>query len=321
MIFSFFRHLFWLITTLFILSSISYAILIRDPLNEILTTPNFFSGYIFYLQNLVNGDFGISYTGGESLKTLALTQLPATLALCICAIVLAILFGIPLGLLGALNSKYLCGKAIRSMSSLGLSIPVFWLAPIVLYLSAIQSWEISAIGQYNLLYEIKPITGFHVIDVWFIEHPYRIKVIQNVFQHLVLPTLVLSILPMMEITNIVQQRAEYLFEQNFVKTANTRGWSRGRVLRKYILRNTLPLLVPQMTRLFTLVIAQCMLVEETFGWSGIGRWLITAVGQQDYNSISAGVIIIGLCIITVNLLVTGLMFLLDPLNKKGWYAK
>ncbi|KKB00594.1 hypothetical protein Z012_11260 [Avibacterium paragallinarum] len=64
-----------------------------------------------------------------------------------------------------------------------------------------------------------------------------------------------------------------------------------------------------------------MLVEKTLGWSGIGRWLINAVTQQDYNSISAGIIVIGLCIIIVNLFTEILIFILDPLNKKGWYAR
>ena len=200
-------------------------------------------------------------------------------------------------------------------------MPVFWLAPILLYVAAIYNWEISAIGQYNLLYEIKPITGFPMIDVWFVEQGYRLKVIQNVYQHLALPTIVLMILPTMEMMRLVQQRAEQIFNQDYSKIATTRGWSKAKVLRLYVLRNTFPLIVPQMPRLFTLVIAQCMLVESSLGWPGIGRWLIDAVNQQDYNAISAGVIVIGLCIILIKLLAEALSFVLDPLNKKGWYAK
>ncbi|WP_032093716.1 MULTISPECIES: ABC transporter permease [Pasteurellaceae] len=321
MIFSFFRHLFLLCITLLIISIISYTVLMRDPLNEVFATPYFYSGYLLYIQNLLQGDFGISYNGGESLKDLILTVLPPTLELCFCAILLAIIFAIPLGVIGAINSKNVYGKSIRAISSIGLSIPVFWVAPILLYFSSIHNWEISAIGQYNLLYEIKPITGFPIIDVWFINEPYRIKIIQNVLQHLVLPTLVLTILPTMEIMRLVQTRAEYLWQQNYIKITVTKGWSSCKILRRHILRNTLPLLVPQMPRLFTLVMAQCMLVEGTFGWPGIGRWLIDAVGMQDYNSIAAGIIVIGLCIIVINLFAEILTFMLDPLNKKGWYAR
>ena len=321
MIASLFRRAFLISVTLFILSLVSYLILMRDPLNQALAEPYFYSGYLYYIKMLSQGDLGITYNGGDSLYSLILTVLPPTLELCFVAMFLSFLFGIPLGLLGALNSRKLFGSGISAVTSLGISLPVFWLAPILLYFSAIYQWEISAIGQFNLLYEIPQVTGFAIIDVWLVDQPYRIKIIQSVLQHLILPTLILAISPTMEISRIVQQRAEYVFKQNYVKVAVTRGWSTFKILRKYVLRNTLPLLIPQLTRLFTLVLAQCMLIENSFGWPGIGRWLIDAVGQQDYNSISAGVIVIGLCIIFINMLNEFFAFLLDPLNKKGWYAR
>ena len=88
----------------------------------------------------------------------------------------------------------------------------------------------------------------------------------------------------------IQQRADYLLQQEYAKVAVTRGWSKWTILKRYVFRNTFPLLIPQLTRVFTLVLTQCMLVENVLGWPGIGRWLIDAVTQQDYNSISAGVV-------------------------------
>lgn len=315
------RQIALLLVSLLGLSLLSYIILLQDPLNDILAEPNVLVGYSNYLQTLLHGDLGITYNGGDELKSLLFTVLPPTLQLCISSLFFASIFGIPLGFIGAMNSHNFLGSSIRNISALGLSIPVFWIAPILLYVSAIQAWEISAIGQYNLLYEIQPVTGFPIIDVWFIDQPYRIKVVQNVLQHLVLPTLVLTILPTMDITRLVQQRAEFVFTQNYVKVAGTRGWSQLRILFTYVFRNTFPILIPQMPRLFILVLTQSMLTESTFGWPGIGRWLVDSVNLQDYNSISVGIIAIGLCIIVVYLISTMLTFLLDPFNKKGWYAR
>jgi hypothetical protein len=64
-----------------------------------------------------------------------------------------------------------------------------------------------------------------------------------------------------------------------------------------------------------------MLVETALGWPGIGRWLINAVAEQDYNSIAAGVIVIGICIILIDTLIKSITFILDPFKKKGWYAR
>ena len=305
------RHVIWVSILLLILSVLSFVILMRDPLNTDLVTNNIYSAYYHYLTSLLQGDLGITYNGGESLKDLIFTVLPPTLELCFTALLLACILGIPLGVLSAVYNQRVFSRTLQSISNVGLSIPIFWFAPILLYVAAIQSWEIAAIGQYNLLYEIKPITGFPIIDVWFVDVPYRTKIVQNVLQHLALPTLVLCILPTMEFIRIIQQRADYLLQQEYAKAAATRGWSKWAILRRYVFRNTFPLLV----------LTQCMLVETVLGWPGIGRWLIDAVTQQDYNSISAGVVVIGICIIIIDTFAKLLMFVLDPLNKKGWYAR
>ncbi|OOF70239.1 ABC transporter permease [Rodentibacter caecimuris] len=321
MFFSALRHLIWISILFIILSFLSYLILLREPLNAEAMSTHFYFNYINYIKQLLQGELGITYRTGESLLTQILTVLPPTLELCFSALLFAFIIGVPLGVLSAVYNRRIFAKAVQSLSYLGLSIPVFWLAPILLYFSAIYSWEISALGQYNLLYEIKTVTGFPVIDMWFLDIPYRIKIMQNVMQHLALPTLVLSILPMMEIIRIIQQRAEFILNQNYAKVAVTKGWSKWKILHQYVFRNSFPLLVPQMTRVFTLVLTQCMLVETTLGWPGIGRWLIDAVNYQDYNSISAGIIVIGVCIIIIDTITKFISFILDPLNKKGWYAR
>ncbi|MDO4430537.1 MAG: ABC transporter permease subunit [Lonepinella koalarum] len=321
MIISLMRRLILTLLTLIVLSLLSYHILLRDPLNQVFSQPHFYSGYLTYVSNLLSGDLGITYNGGKSLLNIVLTVLPPTLELCFSALLIAVLFGFPLGFLGAIHRQNSFGKTINVISSLGISVPVFWIAPILLYLSALYRWEISAVGQFNLLYEIPTISGFAIIDVWFINVPYKIKVIQNVLQHLVLPTLVLAITPTMEITRLVQQRAIWVLNQNYVKVAGTHGWSIWSIFKRHLCRNTLPVIIPQMSRLVVLVLTQCMLIESIFGWSGIGRWIIDSVNQQDYNSISVGVIVIGLFIILVNTLTDLICFLLDPFNKKGWYAR
>lgn len=321
MLFTLFRRILLILVSLILLSIVSFAIFMRDPANQVFSGPHFYSGYADYVRSLLHGDLGITYNGGDQLLSVILTVLPPTLELCFMAILLGLLFGIPLGFLGAFYRNRPCGKLINGISSLGMSLPIFWIAPILLYLAAVYRWEISAVGQVNLLYEMKPITGFAVIDVWFMDAPYRTKVVQNILQHLALPTLVLMITPIMEITKIIQQRAEWVMSQNYVKLPIARGWSAFKVLRYYLLRNTLPLLIPQLPRLITFILAQCMLIEGTFAWPGIGRWLIDAATHQDYNAIAAGVIIIGLFIMIINFLAELFMLLLDPLNKKGWYAR
>lgn len=315
------RRSFLTLMTLIILSFISYHILMRDPLNAILAKPHFYSGYLNYVQRLFYADFGISYLDGQPLLNQILAVLPATIELCIFALFFAILFGLPFGFIGAFYSKQWLGKTIRFGSSFGISLPIFWIAPIVLYFAASHQWEISAIGQYYPLYQIKPVTGFTAIDVWLGDYDYQMKIIQNVFQHLALPVLVLMIAPLMEIVQLTQSQAEKVLAENYVKVAETRGWSKLKIARLILFRNTLPPLIPQLTRSFTMLLAMCMLIENIFNWPGIGQWLINAVEQQDYNAISAGMMAIGLLIILINLISGLLVFVLDPFSRKGWYVR
>lgn len=320
MILSLIRRSFLTCISLLVLVLISYQIMLKDPLNHTLGG-GWFTGLIHYTQDLISGNFGISYNGGESLRLQILSVLPATLELCILALLFAVILGIGLGLLGAYYADSWFGKTSRAISSLSLAIPIYWVSPILLYLAATNHWAISSVGQYNLLYDIKPITGFPLIDMWFIDQPYKIKIIQNVLLHLALPTLVLMITPLLEITRLTQQRAELIFAQPYIKVAETRGWSKLKILRLYVLHNTLLALIPQFIRTFTLTFALCMLIENIFSWSGIGQWLISALAEQDYNSVAIGVLVIGIIVITINLIASFATFLLDPFNRKNQYAR
>lgn len=102
----------------------------RDPLNADLVTNNIYSAYYHYLTSLLQGDLGITYNGGESLKDLIFTVLPPTLELCFTALLLACILGIPLGVLSAVYNQRPCARALQSISNVGLSIPIFWFAPI-----------------------------------------------------------------------------------------------------------------------------------------------------------------------------------------------
>lgn len=110
MIIALLRQVFLVFLTLLILSLLSYMILIQDPLNEELMQPTLLQGYISHITHLLQGDFGITYNGGDSLNAIIQTVLPPTLELCFSAILLAVLFGIPLGLMGAMKSHTFLGR-------------------------------------------------------------------------------------------------------------------------------------------------------------------------------------------------------------------
>lgn len=303
--------------TVIILSIISYSILLRDPIYYI--ESNVIDAYWGYLQDILRGNLGVSHNTGEPLFQQILHVFPASLSLVASAILLALIFGIPLGFLAVVQRKSVLGKLLLSIGSLSLAVPVFWLAIVLLAYTSLNGWEIAAVGEIHPIYEVPSITGVKLLDILLSDSPYQLKMLQNALQHLALPTLILTIPATLETMRFTAERVEYVLKQNYVKVARARGWSPFKVWWKHILRNALPPLIPMIARNITLVFAFALLVENVVSWGGIGRWLINALAIQDYQAISAGVIAIGLFVLLVDLLATLFTTLLDPLHKKDWY--
>ncbi|MFA9489104.1 MULTISPECIES: ABC transporter permease [unclassified Mannheimia] len=319
MLTAFIRKVFLTLITLIFLSIISFLILLRDPLNH-LTDVNWFGAYFNYLKSLLNGDFGISFSNGQPLTEQILQVFPATITLCLSALILSLIVGVPLGFFAATQQKNMIGKILNIFGTLSLAVPVFWLALVLMYYASLNQWAISTIGEIHPIYSKQSITGFLLLDIWLSNSPYKLKMLQSALHHLVLPTLVLAIPATLEIMHVTQARAAYVMKQNYIKIAKTRGWTPFRIWTTHIIRNTLPSLVPMIARTFILIFAFGMLIENIFSWSGIGRWLINALAIQDYNAISAGVVAIGAFVLLVDMFTGFIRVVLDPSEKKDWYG-
>lgn len=311
------RKLFLTLITLCILSMISYGILLRDPIYELET--DWMTGYVDYLVEVFQGDLGISHSSGEPLLAQILSVFPATISLTLSAISLALLFGIPLGFFTATQRHNLLGKLLISLSSLSLAIPVFWLAIVMLAYTSLNGWAIASVGEIHPIYDVPSITGVKVWDILLSDSPDKLMMLQSALQHLVLPTLILALPATLETVRMTQERTTYVLKQNYVKVARARGWSPYKVWWNHIIRNTLPPLVPMIAHNVTLTFAFSMLVENIISWGGIGRWLVNALSVQDYSAISAGVVAIGVFVLSVDLLASLIRTLLDPSQKKDWY--
>lgn len=306
--------------TLFGLTMISYHILLRDPLNHFAEMDSV-QAYFHYLSGLLVGDLGISYSNGEPLALQILNVFPATIVLCLATLLVSLLVGMPLGFAVAHFRRTMVGRFFSWLGSISLAVPVFWLAIVMLYSASINQWQISAVGELHPIYEIQPLTGFKIVDMFLTDTPYRLKMTQSALHHLAMPTLVLAIPSTLEVMRLTQLRAEYVMKQNYIKVAQTRGWSLFKIWRTHIVGNTAPALIPALARHFTMIFAFAMLIENVFSWGGIGRWLINALAVQDYNAISAGVVAIGCFVLFIDLLSSLVRTLLDPSQKKDWYAK
>ncbi|MGL4276161.1 MAG: putrescine export ABC transporter permease SapB, partial [Morganella morganii] len=246
--------------------------------------------------------------------------LPATLELCGLAFLLALVVGIPAGIIAGVWRNKMADIAISTFALVGFSIPVFGLALLLtLFFSLRLDW-LPVSGRIDLLYDLTPVTGFAVIDAWLSDSPYRQAMILNVLSHMVLPVITLSIAPMTEVIRLMRTSTEEIISQNYIKAAAIRGLSRLTIIRRHLLHNALPPVIPKLGLQFSTMLTLAMVTEVVFNWPGIGRWLITAIRQQDFAAISAGVMLVGTMVMIINMLSDILGAVSSPLKHKEWYA-
>lgn len=275
---------------------------------------------VFWFNGLIHWDFGVSSINGQPIAEQLKEVFPATMELCILAFGFALIVGIPVGMIAGITRHKWQDNLINAIALLGFSIPVFWLALLLtLFCSLTLGW-LPVSGRFDLLYEVKPITGFALIDAWLSDSPWRDEMIISAIRHMVLPVITLSVAPTTEVIRLMRISTIEVYDQNYVKAAATRGLSRFTILRRHVLHNALPPVIPRLGLQFSTMLTLAMITEMVFSWPGLGRWLINAIRQQDYAAISAGVMVCGSLVIIVNVISDILGAMANPLKHKEWYA-
>lgn len=313
------RRLLLLVITLFFLSFIGFSLSYYTP-HAPLQGASLWNAWVFWFTSLLHWDFGVSSINGQSINEQLREVFPATMELCIFAFGLALVIGIPVGMLAGITRHKWQDNLISAFALMGFSIPVFWLALLLtLFFSLTLAW-LPVSGRFDLLYEVKNITGFSLIDAWLSHSPYRHEMIISAIRHMVLPVATLALAPTTEVIRLMRISTIDVFDSNYVKAAATRGVSRITILWRHVLHNALPPVIPRLGLQFSTMLTLAMITEVVFSWPGLGRWLINAIRQQDYAAISAGVMVIGSLVIVVNVISDILGALANPLKHKEWYA-
>lgn len=313
------RRLLLLVTTLFILSLVSFSLSYftsHGPLSGAAV----FDAWQFYFTNLIQWDFGVSSINGQPISQQLGETFPATMELCILAFFLALFVGIPLGILaGVMRGKW-ADLAISSLALIGFSVPVFWLAILLMLFFSLYLGWLPVSGRFDLLYQVKPVTGLALIDAWLSDSPWRHEIMISTLHHMVLPITALAVAPTTEVIRLMRISTDDVFSKNYVKAAATRGLSRLTIIRRHVLHNALPPIIPKLGLQFSTMLTMAMITEVVFNWPGLGRWLIDAIRQQDYAAISASVMVIGSLVLVINMLSDILGAMSNRLKHKEWYA-
>ncbi|WP_261640532.1 putrescine export ABC transporter permease SapB [Erwinia mallotivora] len=312
------RLVLWLVTLL-MLTLVGFSLCYYTP-HAPLQGASLSDALLFWYKGLFQLDFGVSSINGDPVVSQLREVFPATLELCIMAFSLAMLIGIPLGITAGVMHNRLPDRLISIFALLGFSMPVFWLALLLTLLFSLNLGWLPVSGRFDLLYPVKNISGFSLIDAWLSHSPWRHEMMMSALRHLILPVITLALAPTTEVVRLLRISTREVMEQNYIKAAATRGMSRPGIIRRHVLHNALPPVIPRLGLQFSTMLTLAMITEVVFSWPGLGRWLVDAIRQQDYAAISAGVMLVGAMVISVNVLADILGAMTNPLKHKEWYA-
>lgn len=271
--------------------------------------------YLYWIGGVLQGDFGTSTSTNRPVSTDVAEFLPATLELVVMAAVILIVLSIVLGVLAAKYRDTVVDGIIRVLSYIGVAMPSFVIATLLLLLFG-HVWQvIPVLGR--LSYGITPppdVTGFYTIDALLAG---QFSTFWNAFLHLLVPAFALALGGLCQEARIVRNSMTENSGKDYLSAMRGYGVPEGKILRKYQLKPSLIPAVSCMGMDIASLMGNAFLVETIFNWPGISRYGLSCMLGKDLNAISAVLLVFGAIFVVVNIVVDLIVACLDPRIRLG----
>ncbi len=277
---------------------------------------NIFQQYWAYLTHLFDGDLGVSIASHLPISSEIMNLLPATIELSVVALIIAMVVGIPLGFIAAVNHEKFADNTILFVSMLGYSIPIFWLGLLAILIFSIELGWLPSAGRLSLVYEIEPITGIQFFDILMSNSEYKWQAFQDATLHIIMPACVVAMAPMTTFIRLARTSMMEVLESSYIKAAKAKGLTSWQIIHRHAIRNALVNVIRYVGLRFANLVTLAMVTEVIFSWPGIGRWLIESIFQRDYTAIQGGLLALSSFIFIVHILSDFIYAALNPLARE-----
>ncbi|SEO74771.1 peptide/nickel transport system permease protein [Amphibacillus marinus] len=242
-----------------------------------------------YLINLVKFDFGNSLSYNQPIVNLIMERFPNTVILAVSALLIAIIVGVPAGILAAKKQNTIIDYLVTTLSLVGVSMPIFWLGVmLVLAFSVNLGWL--------------PSTGMGSLDngLWAF------------IRHLILPSLALATIPTAQFARVIRSSMLETLSNDYIKAARSKGLKETFVIYKHALKNALTPLLTVIGLQFSNLLGGAVLTETIFSWPGMGLLIVNAIDKRDFVVVQGSVIFIAIIYVVINLIVDVLYKVVNP---------
>ncbi len=253
--------------------------------------------YYKFLKGAIKGNFGISYRQGRPVSDIIAERLPATLELAFVSAVLAIIFGVALGIFTAIRRNGWAANTIMTLSLIGVSLPTFLIGILLIYIFAVELGWLPSFGRGD------------VVDLGWWRTGFLTK---SGLLAIILPAITLGLYQMTLIMRIVRAEMLEVLRTDYIKFARARGLSKRAVNFGHALKNTMVPVITVTGMQIGSIIAFAIITETVFQWPGVGLLFINAIRFVDIPIMAAYLMLISVMFVSINLIVDLLYFAIDP---------
>jgi peptide/nickel transport system permease protein len=265
--------------------------------------------YLIYISNMLKGDMGTSIRSNVPVSEEILVRFLATVELSIAAMVISSLIGILAGVVSSVRQYSLFDYVSMVMALAGISMPIFWLGLMLMYLFSVKWAILPMMGRFTMGLDYHVISGLVMLDSLLNAD---LQLFFNSVKHLILPAFTLATIPMAIIARMTRSSMLEVMSKDYIRTARAKGLSRGTVIFKHALKNAFLPIVTVIGLNFGLLLGGAVLTETIFSWPGLGRYVVDSLSARDYPAVQGCILFFAMIMVIVNLVVDVLYFYLDP---------
>lgn len=265
--------------------------------------------YFIWIANVLRADFGDTIRGGIPIRNELARRFPATAELALYALFLSTVIGIPIGIISAIKRNTLIDALSMMAALLGVSIPIFVLGLLLIFLVGVQWRLLPFVGRIDNNISIDTITGFYTIDFALTGNW---EGYFDALEHLILPAVTLMTVPLATTARITRSTMLEVLNQDYIRTARAKGLSERGVILTHALRNALLPIITIVGLQLGGLLSGAVLTETIFSWPGVGKWLFDSIIARDFPIVQSVTLIVATIYVVVNYLVDVMYAFVDP---------
>ncbi len=270
--------------------------------------------YLIYMGKILRADLGRSLVTNNPVMDDLGNRFPATMELAVMAMLVATLIGVPAGILSAVRRDSIVDTASMFFALTGVSMPIFWLGLMAMYLFAVELHWVPAGTRIGADVQLEHVTNFYLLDALLTGN---LNAFGDLLHHLIMPAVVLATVPMAILARMTRASMLEALNQDYVRTAHAKGLRASAVVVGHALKNALLPVVTVIGLQVGSLLSGAILTETIFGWPGMGRWVYESIQLRDYPVVQGVTLVIALVFVIVNLIVDVSYAFIDPRIRYG----